>query len=268
MSAEYEKAPNSICCLFKGNSAVRAVKEWQCELVRDLTDSYRESRTLYRCKKCGSLVLCDYEETAHFLPGEDWDNAYVEEYYWSVAPDDYQTIDGEIVFDWDALMSRRYISAHYRELDKGEKPYCFVETKAPLTKAVRREYTKECPVTVTFDSLPADKDAFADICTFTELCQLDSSRILKVLLPNYDDPQEIRVEYKAESYSIELSFPMDEFGWTHQLVLAADGMEYKDVKQILTEICMNQISTEGIPAVIENFRDITSQLYSDSGSAD
>ena len=67
--------PDKICCLFKGDSAARAVKEWQRELVQDLTDSYRESRTLYRCKKCGGLVLCDYEETAHFLPGEDWDNA-------------------------------------------------------------------------------------------------------------------------------------------------------------------------------------------------
>ena len=63
--------PDKICCLFEGDSAVRAVKEWQRELVQDLTDSYRESRTLYRCKKCGGLVLCDYEETAHFLPGED-----------------------------------------------------------------------------------------------------------------------------------------------------------------------------------------------------
>lgn len=257
--------PDKICCLFEGDSAARAVKEWQRELVQDLTDSYRESRTLYRCKKCGGLVLCDYEETAHYLPGEDWDNAYVEEYYWPVAPDDVQMIDGEIVFDWDALMSRRHISAHYRELDEGQKPYCFVEAKAPGAKTVRKEYTKECPVTLTFDSLPAEKHAFADMCTFTELCQLDSSRILKVLLPNYDDPQEIRVEYKAGTYCVELSFPMDEFGWSHPLVLAADGMDYRSVKQILTEICMNQTSTEHIPAVIENFRDITSQVYSDTG---
>ena len=44
---------DKICCLFEGDSTVQAMKEWQREFVRDLTDSYRESRTLYRCKKCG-----------------------------------------------------------------------------------------------------------------------------------------------------------------------------------------------------------------------
>jgi len=250
-----------ICCLFEEKDAQKAVKEKDFELVKWIINSYRDDRALYRCRKCGGLVLYDYEETAHFLPGEDWDNAYCEEYYWPVKPEDVQTVDEEMEFNWSAIMARKHIAAYYRELDVGEKPYCFVEAKPPVTDNGRKQFAKENAATVVYDSLPVDKREFRGMCIFVEIPEYPNPRDLRILMPNHDDQQEIQVSFKDGLYSMEFSFPMLDFGWKHPLVLAADSMSIDEVKMVLTEICMNQTSTEDIPGFEEKFRDITSQVY-------
>ena len=60
---------------------------------------------------------------------------------------------------------------------------------------------------------------------------------------------------------MELIFPMDDFGWEHPLVLAADGIDFEGVKRILTEILMNQKDTEDIDLVLYSFRDVTTEVY-------
>ena len=49
--------------------------------------------------------------------------------------------------------------------------------------------------------------------------------------------------------------------WTHPLLLGAAGLEYKDVEMLVTEICVNQTETEKIELVMNEFRDMTSQVY-------
>jgi len=256
-----KKGENKICCLFQGSSAVKAVNEWQREVVEILTDTCRHDRILYRCRKCGGLVLRDYEETALFLPGEDWDNAYIEEYYYPVLEEDIEKKDGEMMFNWSAITSRKHIEASYRELDEGDKPYYYVNAKPE--KTVRKEYTMECPVTEVIDSLPVEKQSFDDICIFIQIPEYPTPRNLKLQLPNHDDPQEINISYCNGFYRMELIFPMDDFGWKHPLVLAAEGMSYDNVKGILTEILINQTDTRNIGLITEHFRDITSQVFED-----
>ncbi len=118
-----------ICCLFKGESAIQALKGWDYKIEEVLNDPYVETRILYRCKKCGGLVLYNHEETAYFVPGEDWDNAYIEKRYYPVLEEDIRTEDGKTKFDWGAMTSRKHISASYRELDEGIPPYRYVETE-------------------------------------------------------------------------------------------------------------------------------------------
>ena len=254
-----EKRENKICCLFQGSSAAEAINEWYGEVVENLTDTCRHDRILYRCRKCGGLVLRDYEETALFLPGEDWDNAYIDEYYYPVLEEDIEKKDGEMSFNWSALISRKHIAASYRELDEGDKPYYYV--KAKPEKTVRKEYTKECPVTEVFDSLPAEKQRFDDMCIFIQIPEYPTPRNLKLQLPNHDDPQEINVSYSNGDYRMELIFPMDDFGWQHPLVLAAEGMSFDDVKQVLTEILIYQTETGDIELITERFRDVTTEVY-------
>ena len=123
------------------------------------------------------------------------------------------------------------------------------------------EYSKECPATVTFDILPADKQAFDDMCIFIQIPEFPIPRDLILQMPNHDDPQEIKVSFKDGTYSMELCFPMDGFGWNHPMVLASEGLEYKDVKAILTEICLNQTETGDIPLIVERFKDVTAIVF-------
>ncbi len=252
---------DNICCLFEEKDAQKAMKEKEFELVEWIVNSYRDDRALYRCKKCGGLVLYEYEETAHFLPGEDWDNAYCEEYYWPVKPEDIQTCDGEMEFNWSAITARKHIAADYRELDVGEKLYRFVETKPSVTAMERTQFAKECAATVVFDSLPVGKGQFQDMCIFIQIPEYPNPRDLRILMPNHDDPQEIRVSYKGGTYSMELGFPMGDFGRTHPLMLERNGMSFDDVKLFLSEICLKQKSTEDIPELMEQFVDISSRVF-------
>ena len=105
---------DKICCVFKGDSAVDALRErdFTVEKVLIPFDRNREERILYRCKKCGGLVLFDYEEAAYFIVGENWDNAHVTASYYPVLEEDVRVEDGKTVFDWDALTARRHITAH------------------------------------------------------------------------------------------------------------------------------------------------------------
>ncbi len=254
------------CCLFEGKTAIQALKDWDREIVEVLNDPYVENRILYRCKKCGGLVLYDHDETAYFVPGEDWDNAYIEKRYYPVLEEDIRVEDGKMKFDWGAMTSRKHISASYRELDTGEPPYHYVEAEKPAKKAVRKEYTRECPVTMVFKSLPAPAQQVSDIRIFVELCQLDPKRGLKVEIPNYDDPREIWVEYRGNGYYLELSYPMDDFGWSHPLVLAGDGLEYKDIESVLNGILLEEKSTEELPVVVESLKDVTASVFGDTSN--
>ena len=208
--------------------------------------------------------MYDYDETAYFVPGEDWDNAYIEERYYPVLEKDIRIEDGKMKFDWGAMTSRKHISATYRELDTGEPPYRYVEAEKPEKKAVRKDYTRECPVFLSFKSLPAPQQQISDIRTFVEQCQLDSKRGLMIELPNHDDPQEIRVEYLENGYYLELRYPMDDFGWSHPLVLAGDGLEYKDIESVLNRVLLEEKSTEEIPIIMELLRDITESVFGET----
>ncbi len=250
-----------ICCLFNGEHAALVLRDWDREIVEVLDDPYVETRILYRCKKCGGLVLYDHDETAYSVPGEDWDNAYIEKRYYPVLEEDIRIESGKMKFDWAAMTSRKHIAASYRELDVGEPPYRYVEAEKPEKKDLRKEYTRECPVIMVIKSLPAPQRQVADIRTFIELCQLDSKRGLKVELPNHDDPQEIWIDYRESGYYLELTFPMNDFGWSHPLVLAGDGLEYEDIESVLNGILLERKSTEEIPVVMESLKDVTESVF-------
>ena len=255
---------NKICCVFEEKNAKKAIKEKKFELVNWLVNSYRHDRVLYRCKKCGGLVLYEYEEEAHFLPGEDWDNAYCEEYYWPVLQEDIQTVDGDVEFNWGAISVRKHIVADYRELDRGEKPYYFVEAKPTVEFDSSKEFSQESPAKVIFDTLPADKRSFDDMCIFIQIPEYPTPRGLEILLPNHNDPRAIRVLFQNGTYSMKMIFSMEDFGWTHPLILGTDGLSFEDVKLILTEICLNQRASKEIDIVVHGFQDITAQIYPDA----
>ena len=252
---------DKICCLFDGDSAVESERSWEHEIVDILIDSCGDRRILFKCKKCGGLVLYDHEEMAYFIPGEDWDNAYIEERFYPVLEEDIRVTDGETEFDWAALTARKHIAASYREDDVGEKPYRYVAAKGTDKNAHRKDYTKECPVTMTVCPLRKLVQQATNISNFVELQALDPSRDMKIELPGYDELQQIIVSYRDNSYYLELSVPMDDFDWTHPLVLAAGGLTFQEVESVLDGVLLEGKSTDEIPVIMEKMRNITSTVY-------
>ena len=250
---------NKICCFFDGDDAVQSWKNRQLETVRDFRDSYRESLILFRCQKCGGLILYEYEETAMFIPGEDWDNAYCEKQYYPIFMDDMKEENGEISFNWRAMQSRKHMVASYRELDEGDPPFAYVEARKKEFR--RKEFSPAAPAREVFRRLPASERDVEGILTFIEMMQLDPKRPMVVRLPRHDDPREIRVSYHNGVYSMELAFPMDDFGWSHPLVLRREGLTYENVRTILTGILLEKKDTDQIPEVMNGFRDITDAVY-------
>ena len=60
---------------------------------------------------------------------------------------------------------------------------------------------------------------------------------------------------------MELAFPMDDFGWSHPLVLRREDLTYENVRTILTGILLEKKDTDQIPEVMNGFRDITDAVY-------
>ena len=54
---------------------------------------------------------------------------------------------------------------------------------------------------------------------------------------------------------------MDDFGWSHPLLLGAEGLKYEDVEMLVTEICVNQTETDQIELIMKGFHDMTEQVY-------
>ena len=121
----------------------------------------------------------------------------------------------------------------------------------------KKEYTAE----FTISTLPASDRQVESLLTIAQILKTDTSYILVIGLPNHDDPQELSVTYYDNGYYMELSFPMDDFGWSHRLVLARSEMSYEEVESVITGVLLNGLSTEEIPVVMEGFRDITDDVY-------
>ena len=65
----------AICCMFARENAEAAETQSRFDRVESISDSYRYSSELLRCRLCGAYVIRKYVETACYMPGEDWDDA-------------------------------------------------------------------------------------------------------------------------------------------------------------------------------------------------
>ena len=113
----------------------------------------------------------------------------------------------------------------------------------------------------TVNTLPMNDRQLEGILMITRILKTDHEHGLILLMPNNDDPQEIRIRWIDDGYFVGLCFPMDDFGWSHPLLLAAEGLKYEDVEMLVTEICVNRTGTEHIELVMNEFRDVTARVY-------
>ena len=120
-----------------------------------------------------------------------------------------------------------------------------------------KNYTLE----FTLNSLPMSDEQLDGFLMLARALADDPEHRLILLMPGNADPQEIHIQWNDDGYCVGFSFPMDEYGWSHPLMLAAEGLKYEDVVMLMTEICVNQTDTDSIELVMSSFRDVTEQVY-------
>ena len=120
----------------------------------------------------------------------------------------------------------------------------------------------------TLNSLPMNDRQLETILTITRLLKIDPDHGLILLMPNNDDPQEIRIRWIDDGYFVGMCYPMEEFGWSHPLLLGGEGLRYEDVEMLVTEICVNQTGTENIEIVMNDFRDMTAQVFEEKSDSE
>jgi len=112
-----------------------------------------------------------------------------------------------------------------------------------------------------YSEVPLTQRNLEDLQTLIRILRIDRNRVLQVVFPGYDDPEEIRIAAQENGYYLGMGFPMDDFGWPHPLILAAEDLSVEEVEQVIQAICGEGKSTEEIPVVMEKLKDITKQVF-------
>ena len=116
-------------------------------------------------------------------------------------------------------------------------------------------------VRFVYDELPLNQRDLEELLLIIQLLSIDRLRILQIVFPGYDDPEEIRIAALKEGYYLGLSYPMDDYGWEHPLLLAAENLPIEEVNEVIQGICAEEKSTGDIPVVMEKLKDVTAMVY-------
>ena len=116
-------------------------------------------------------------------------------------------------------------------------------------------------VRFVYDDLPLNQRDLEDLLLIVRMLAVDRERILQIDLSGCDDPEEIRIASLENGYYLGLSFPMEDFGWTHPLLLAAEDLSVEDVLDVVSKVCGEEMSTGDIPAVTEKLKDVTANVF-------
>ncbi len=116
-------------------------------------------------------------------------------------------------------------------------------------------------VRFVYDELPLNQRDLEELLLIIQLLSIDRLRILQIVFPGYDDPEEIRIAALKEGYYLGLSYPMDDYGCEHPLLLAAENLPIEEVNEVIQGICAEGKSTGDIPVVMEKLKDVTAMVY-------
>jgi len=80
-------------------------------------------------------------------------------------------------------------------------------------------------------------------------------------IENSDDYQELRLSCTGEAYYLDITYPMDEFGWEHPLILADDRLTAAEAEEVLRSILVDENDQTDI--IMKRFRQVSGFIYGD-----
>ncbi len=119
----------------------------------------------------------------------------------------------------------------------------------------------------TIGSLPARKEQIHSVLRIAERLRSEPQYAVGLVLADHDDPGTFLFAWQGDGYKMVLYFPMEDFGWSHPLLLASDGLALEDVEKILKGICLDGKET-GDMDELNSFRDVTYLVYGERARKD
>lgn len=80
-------------------------------------------------------------------------------------------------------------------------------------------------------------------------------------LPEGNQPQSVLISHTGHGYYMELNYPMNDFEWSHPLLLANDNLTIEEAVDVLWFLLVE--GTDEIEIITNHFHEISSMIYED-----
>ena len=114
---------------------------------------------------------------------------------------------------------------------------------------------------VTVRSLPIDESGFPRFRQLMDFVRQRQDVTVVIEIENSDDYQELRLSCTGEAYYLDITYPMDEFGWEHPLILADDRLTAAEAEEVLRSILVDENDQTDI--IMKRFRQVSGFIYGD-----
>ena len=112
---------------------------------------------------------------------------------------------------------------------------------------------------VTVNSFPIDESEFPKYRQLMDFVQQRQDVTVVIEIEDSSEYQEIRFSYTREAYYLDITYPMDDFGWEHPLILANDGLTAAEAEEVLRSILVDE--NDQIEIIINHFHEVSSSIY-------
>lgn len=120
---------------------------------------------------------------------------------------------------------------------------------------------KDYTAKVGIHQLPVHVNDITNYFKMLEMVEQRQDLNTVLQLPEGYQPQSVLISYTGQGYYMELSYPMDDFEWTHPLLLANDNLTIKEAADVLWFLLVE--GTDEIEIITNHFHEISSRIYED-----
>ena len=120
---------------------------------------------------------------------------------------------------------------------------------------------KDYTAKVDIHQLPVNVNEITNYFKLLEMVEQRQDLNTVLQLPEGYQPQSVLISYTGRSYYMELSYPMDDFEWTHPLLLANYNLTIEEAADVLWFLLVE--GTDEIEIITNHFHEISSRIYED-----
>ena len=112
---------------------------------------------------------------------------------------------------------------------------------------------------ITVGSFPIDESEFPKYGQLLDYVRKKQDLTVVIEIEDSDEFQEIRLSRAGDAYRLAITYPMDDFGWEHPLILANDALTAGEAEEVLRSILVD--GTDQTEIITNSFHEVSSTIY-------